>query len=309
MDVLSPRIEQLRLRDLLMLEHIAASASLRVVAQQLHVTQPAVTQALRSLERAFGVALVQRGERGQRGGGLTPAGEAALHRMRVARQELLAAQRAALTPDVALLRLGVLPLTMYGLVPKALMRLRAARPDIHVTLHEDTLARLWQRLDDGQLDAVVGRVPMRDELSQLPTGVDLQRVGSDRLVFVAGVRHLLANLKRLPLTQLVDKAWVLPQPSAFTRQVFDHLFVGAGLTPPAPVITSMSFHSNLNLIADCADLLTIAPASAAHKHAASLGLKTLPTPKQLQASDVVLAYRRSARASPHMGALIAAFAE
>ena len=61
--------------------------------------------------------------------------------------------------------------------------------------------------------------------------------------------------------------------------------------------------------ADCADLLTIAPASAAHKHAASLGLKTLPTPKQLQASDVVLAYRRSARASPHMGALIAAFAE
>lgn len=228
--------------------------------------------------------------------------------MRVARQELLAAQRAALTPDVAWLRFGVLPLAMYGVVPKALTRLRTARPDIRVTLLEDTVARLWQRLDEGLLDAVASRVPVRNELSQLPIGVDFQRVGSDRLVFVAGARHPLADLRRLPLARLVDQAWVLPQPSAFTRQVFDDMFVGAGLTPPEPVITSMSFHSNLNLIADCPDLLTIAPASAVHKHTASLGLKALPTPTQLQASDVVLAYRRSARTSPHLGALITAFA-
>lgn len=307
MNALSSRIEQLRLRDLLMLEHIAASASMREVAQRLHVTQPAVTQALRGLEQAFGVRLVQRSERGQRGGGLTPAGEAALHRMRVARQELLAAQRAALTPDIAMLRLGVLPLTMYGLVPRAMTRLRAARADIRVTLLEDTVARLWQRLDEGQLDAVISRVPMRTELSQLPGGIDLQRVGSDRLVFVASTRHPLATLKRLPLARMVDQAWVLPHPEAYTRQVFDDLFLGAGLKPPEPVITSMSFHSNLNLVADCPDLLTVAPASAVNKHQTSLSLKTLPTPFLPQGSDVVLAFRRSARKLPHLDALIIAF--
>ena len=63
------RIEQLRLRDLLLLDQLEQTGSLRATAEHLHVTQPAVTQALQVLERAFGVALVQRGQRGQRRNG------------------------------------------------------------------------------------------------------------------------------------------------------------------------------------------------------------------------------------------------
>ena len=60
---LDARFAQLRLRDLMLLEHLAELGSLRAAAERLHVSQPAVTQALQGLEAAFGTALVERGRR------------------------------------------------------------------------------------------------------------------------------------------------------------------------------------------------------------------------------------------------------
>ena len=72
---MSHPLEQIRLRDLILLEHIQTLGTLRQAALALHVTQPAVTQMLKGLELAFGVALV---ERGRRGVSLNAAGQAAL---------------------------------------------------------------------------------------------------------------------------------------------------------------------------------------------------------------------------------------
>jgi len=127
------RIEQLRLRDLLLLEHIAQHGSLRKVAEALHVTQPAVTQALQGLEQAFGVELVDRGRRGVT---LTAAGEAALARLRVARREVTAAREAALAPQRPVLRLGSSPMAALDVMPNALARLRQSAPQVRVVLTE-----------------------------------------------------------------------------------------------------------------------------------------------------------------------------
>ena len=131
---LPPRFAQLRLRDLMLLEHVAATGSLTEVALLLHVTQSAVTQALQSLEAAFGRPLVARGQRGQRGVSLNPAGTAALVHLRVARHELEAALAAAADPDTPEVRIGALPLTLVRPLPDALARLRKRLPQVHVHL-------------------------------------------------------------------------------------------------------------------------------------------------------------------------------
>src|SRR5580765_1439279 len=92
---LPPRFAQLRLRDLMLLEHLDELGSLTAAAARMHVTQSAITQALQSLEEAFGRSLIVRGRRGQRGVALAPAGAAALMHLRVARHELEAALAAA----------------------------------------------------------------------------------------------------------------------------------------------------------------------------------------------------------------------
>jgi DNA-binding transcriptional LysR family regulator len=300
----SARIEQLRLRDLLLLDHLDQTGSLRVTAERLHVTQPAVTQALQVLEQAFGVALVQRGQRGQRGVSLTPAGQAALVRLRVARQELLAAHAAALAPQITTLRVGALPLAMFHVMPQALARLRVAMPEVHIELTESTVSGLWRALADGKVDAIVCRLPSPSEHESLAAGVVYRTVsvGTERLVFVAGRAHPLAAKRHLALELLARQAWVLPPTGAFTRMAFDQIFVRAGLKPPVAAISSFSFHSNLQL-AGASDLLTVAPESAVLTYGQALKLKIIPADWGEQNSGVVLAFRESSGGNPAVAAL------
>lgn len=62
----------MRLQHLQLLLTLAQTGSLRVPAQVLNVTQPALTKALKQLEEEFGTALVVRSPKGVR---LAPAGE------------------------------------------------------------------------------------------------------------------------------------------------------------------------------------------------------------------------------------------
>ncbi len=298
------RIEQLRLRDLLLLDQLEQTGSLRATAEHLHVTQPAVTQALQVLERAFGVALVQRGQRGQRGVSLTAAGHAALARLRVARQELLAAHAAALAPQITTLRVAALPVAMFNVLPQALARLRVAMPGVHVELTESTVSGVWQALADGLVDALVCRLPSPGEHRALPAGVVYRTVseGGAPLVFVAGQAHRLASRRPASLALLASQAWVLPPPGAFTRVVFDQMFVRAGLKPPVAAISSFSFYSNLQLAA-AGDLLTVAPEPAVRMFARALKLQIIPADWGAQDSGIVLAFRESSLGNPAVAAL------
>jgi DNA-binding transcriptional LysR family regulator len=298
------RIDRLRLRDLLLLDHLEQTGSLRATAERLHVTQPAVTQALQVLERAFGVALVLRGQRGQRGVSLTPAGQAALVRLRVAREELLAAHAAAQAPQITTLRVGALPLATFHVLPQALARLRVAMPDVHIELTESTVSGLWQALTDGKVDAIVCRLPSHSERETLPVGMVHRAVsvGTERLVFVAGQGHALAAKRRPPLALLARQAWVLPPAGAYTRAAFDQIFKRAGLKPPVAAISSFSFHSNLQLAA-ASDLLTVAPESAVRTYGQALKLKVIPADWGEQSSGIVLAFRESSRGYPAVAAL------
>src|SRR4029453_10557953 len=70
---------QLDLRDLRYFEAIAELGHLGRAAEQLHLTQPALTRCIRRLEETFGTELFQRVGRGIE---LTSAGEALLARAR-----------------------------------------------------------------------------------------------------------------------------------------------------------------------------------------------------------------------------------
>jgi DNA-binding transcriptional LysR family regulator len=303
---LDARYAQLRLRDLLLLEHIAELGSLRAAAERLHVTQSAVSQALAGLESAFGTTLVERGRRGQRGVRLTAAGVAAQARLRAARHELLAAREAARTPARVALRLGVLPLASLEMVPEALARLRTQLPGLEVNLVEGTVTVLWSLLARGEVDAVIGRMPVLTESNPMPPGIAHWRIGTERLVLCAARLHPVARRRAPDLAQLREYDWVAPPTGSLTRLAFDQLFVRAGLIPPRPVVTSLSFHANLHL-AGRAGLLAVAPELAVRSYTQSLDLKVLAAPWAESDADVVLACREAGLAQPAMAALLDCF--
>jgi DNA-binding transcriptional LysR family regulator len=300
---LPTRFAQLRLRDLMLLEHLDELGSLTGVAARLHVTQSAITQALHSLEQAFGRSLVARGRRGQRGVRLTPAGTAALIHLRVARHELEAALAAAADAGTLDLRIGALPLTLVQPLPDALARLRRRLPRVHVLLHEDTVPNLWRRMEAGEFDAIVCRLPELSEQPRLPEGVAHRAIGHETLVVVCGRGHPIAHRRKPPLKLLNQYDWVLPPEGSYTRLMIEQLFLRAGLAGPRAAVTSMSFHANLRLAAE-GSLLAVAPRSAALAVREVLGLSLFPMDWGRDGAAVTLAWREASLGNPALVALL-----
>lgn len=303
---LPPRFAQLRLRDLMLLEHVAESGSLTDVAARMHVTQSAVTQALQSVEAAFGMPLVARGRRGQRGVALNAAGTAALVHLRIARHELEAALAAATHPATLELRIGALPLTLVRPLPDALARLRKRLPQVRVHLSEDTVPHLWRRIEAGEFDAIVCRLPALSEQQRLPDGVAHRTVGHESLVLACGRSHPVARKRKPPLALLREYEWVLPPEGSYTRLAIEQLFLRAGLQGPRAAITSQSFHANLRLAAE-GSLLAVAPRSAALAERDALGLVLHPLEGSLPDTAVTLVWREASLANRALVELLECF--
>jgi DNA-binding transcriptional LysR family regulator len=303
---LPARFAQLRLRDLMLLEHLQERGSLTEVAARMHVTQSAITQALQSLEAAFGHSLVARGRRGQRGVALTPSGAAALLHLRIARHELEAALAAAGDPGTLDLRIGALPISLVRPLPDALARLRQRLPQVHVHLTEDTVPNLWRRIEAGEFDAIVCRLPALSEQPRLPVGVAHRAVGEESLVLVCGRAHPIARRRKPTLAQLTEHDWVLPPAGSYTRLAIEQLFLRAGLECPRAAVTSMSFHTNLRLAAG-GSLLAVTPRSAALAMRGALGLSVIALDWGREDTAVTLAWREASLANPALVALLECF--
>ena len=303
---LPARFAQLRLRDLMLLEHVEDLGSLTGTAERMHVTQSAITQALRSLEAGFGEPLVERGRRGQRGVRLTAAGRAALLHLRVAHSELEAALNAAASAETLGLRVGALPLALVQPLPEALARLRRRLPQVHVQLGEDTMPNLWRRLAGGEFDALVARLPALSEQPRLPAGVLHRNVGEESLVLVCGRAHPLARRRAPSLAALREHDWVLPPEGSYTRLTIDQAFLRAGLPGPRAAITSMNFHTNLRLVAD-GSLLAVAPRAAALAMRKTLDLAIFPIHWGREDPAITLVWRKASLGNPALVALLECF--
>ena len=135
---------------------VADTLNFARAAEQLHVTQPAVTQQIHALERELGVQLFLRTTRTVR---ITQEGLVFLDD---ARDIVMRARRATLrfhTPDSALIRIlsigcqSNLPLLR---IAPALETLARRFPDLHPRLQFIPYQHIFGLLEEGHLDAVLG---------------------------------------------------------------------------------------------------------------------------------------------------------
>ena len=138
-------------------------------AERLNISQPPLSRQIAMLERELGVKLFDRSARGVR---LTPSGAALLPRAQRLLQEaqtLVGGAGELARGEVAVLNLGFLAASAYGVLPSLLPSFRRARPGIRVTLSEATSDRQLASLMDGSLDAGILLPPVgRPSLAFLP---------------------------------------------------------------------------------------------------------------------------------------------
>jgi DNA-binding transcriptional LysR family regulator len=204
---------------------VASTGSVRAAAEQLVVTQPAVSSALAAVRKQVGVALVARDGRGLR---LTPAGEALAERARAALallDEAVAAARGEADPDRGRLRLAAVTTAGEHLAPPLLASFLAGHPEVAVSLEVGNRRRVADLLSHHEVDLVIGGRP--------PPGAETLAVRANRLVVVAapGARRRRPAARAVSRDELAGATWLLREPGSGTRATAEALLDALDIAP------------------------------------------------------------------------------
>ncbi|BCX68245.1 LysR family transcriptional regulator [Pseudomonas izuensis] len=244
---------RLRLNHLQTLVSLAETGSVSEAARVTFTTQPALSKWLKELEESVGTPLFERHARGLKP---TPQGLMLLrHAQRVLSEMDRAQQNLAAMLEGSSYRvsIGASPASAPNLVPAAIMQFLHLHPNAQVELQENTMDVLLERLEQGQLDLVVGRFDnfaprqsLRSELLYQETMRVICRPG-----------HPLTHQRVIDWTDLQAHDWIMWPVGTPIRSKLDTALTSAGQRPLAYRIESSSLIANLWML-QLSDMLSIA---------------------------------------------------
>jgi len=203
------------------------------VAVSLGISQPAVSAALKVLEKGAGMALFQRTPKGMMP---TPAGREIAPFISRALNEIrhipadLAAQQGVLTGTV---HVGALPLCRSSLLPRAITLLVTRYPGVKVVTNESVFSALVSELRAGDIDFILGALRQNDTVAD----VQNQVLFDEELILLARPQHPLAGRALTP-DDLKQTQWILPRENSPARHLLDRAFTALGMSAPQPVVES-----------------------------------------------------------------------
>jgi DNA-binding transcriptional LysR family regulator len=191
---------------------LAAELNFGRAAVGLHVTQPALSQQIRQLERAVGVALVDRSLRAIR---LTRAGEAFLPECVAtleAADKAIRIARNAESADSGIVRLGFAGALSIDAVSVLARSVRQRHPGIELVITAShSSAEVMDLLAAGKLD--IGFTA----LQRVVPGLNSRAVGDDPVGALVSTDHPLAKAGEIALADLSEETFVLTSPAAGLR--------------------------------------------------------------------------------------------
>lgn len=184
--------------------HIVETGSMTAATQRAHLTQPAISRAVKRLEDDLGAALFRKEGRGV---ALTAAGRALVPR---ARSLLASHQQVALEVSRTAergywdVRLGCVDSVAAFLLPPMLAKLNRAFPELVLRLRTGRTAALLSRLRSGELDVAIvahsGAIEGLESVRLVP--YRLQYYGrTERFAQLANVRTV-DELRPFPLVEI-----------------------------------------------------------------------------------------------------------
>lgn len=292
---------RLSLRDLHVFTTVVQRGSMAKAAQQLGVSQPAVSEVIADLEHALGVRLLDRSTRGVEP---TIYGDALLKRSVAAFDELKQGVRdiAFLSdPTVGELRIGCTESLSTTILPLIIARYSRQYPGVAIYF-DDVTARATEALGPGlrerKYDCVLQRImtPLRGEQS---TGdLKAEVLFDDELVIAAGSNSRWARRRSIDLAELIDEPWILPPAGAWYHDlVVAKLFRARGLGVPKASLVTHSVSFRARMLSEGPYITTFAN-SVIRLNADRYALKILPVAFPSQPSPAGILTLRNRTLSP-----------
>lgn len=202
---------------------VAQHKSFSGAAQELFLSQPAVSQSVRQMEEQLGMQLFVRSSKKVE---LTPQGSilyeyasSALGLLESAEQQLSGLQ----TLGAGQLRLGAGDITARHLLLPALERFHQLYPKVHLSIFNRTSASSLELLHAGRIDAAFVNLPIEDDRITVHWESPVQDI------FVAGQRFVELKDKPLTARQLARLPLIMLEHKANSRVYVQRFFLRQGV--------------------------------------------------------------------------------
>ncbi len=205
------------IRQLQVFNAVAKHLSYTRAAEELHLTQPAVSMQIKQLEKSADLPLFEQiGKKIY----LTEAGQVVLDHA----QSILA-KLGSIRNDIEQLkgidggRLRVcIASTVNYFATRLISKFSQAHPNVQISLDVTNRQDLLKQLETNEPDLVLmGRPPSSADLSS-------QAFMNNPLVIIANPHHPLAGKKKIPITKLNNERFVLRESGSGTRGAMETMF-------------------------------------------------------------------------------------
>ena len=211
--------------DLKQLEYFLAvsnNKSFTRAAEQLYVSQPSVTTAIKKLEDELGLLLF---DRNKKQAILTSEGEIFYqHAGTVMKDISKAAQKAAELKNLSsgIIRIGISPLTSLAVSSFLLAKFHNMYPTLKFCFTEASSGELRLKLSKGQIDLAF--LPLLPDALDLEQDLEFAPVSNERLAVYLPSFHLLAGRQQVTSKDLKQELFLLPREDCGYRPIIDQLF-------------------------------------------------------------------------------------
>ena len=285
----SPSVRQLRaFRAVYQLRKLSAAA------EQLSLTQSAVSVLIRQLEDGLGTRLFDRTTRSLRPTAAATEALATVERILRDLDSLGTGLRELGTLRRGRVSLAITPTLAEILLPPVVQRFAAEHPGIHVVVDDCSPDQFVSRIVGEQVDFGVG-TPER-----AAADVDTRKLATDTLSLVCRPDHPLARRRALAWSDLQGHAIVTVRPGYGIRPMIDNAAAQAGVV--LDVVNEVAFFSTALWMTQCglgASIMPSAYARAAREPA--LVVRQLARP--VVSRDIAIVTKRGRSLSPAAQAL------
>jgi DNA-binding transcriptional LysR family regulator len=214
----------LTFRQLQVFESVARQQSFTRAAQELHLSQPAVSMQIKQLESAVGLPLFEQlGKQIH----ITEAGGVMRHFSRRIAGDLREAEEAIEELkgiEGGRLRIAVATTVNY-FAARLLSRFCKQYPGVRVSLDVTNRETVLHQLAENTADIVL--------MGQPPDGLDVEAEPfmDNPLVVIAAPDHPLISRRRVPLSALAQETFLIREPGSGTRSAMERFFAAKGIAP------------------------------------------------------------------------------
>ncbi len=277
----------LKYKHLVLLETLARTNNMHLAADQMNLSQPAVSKMLKEIENLLGFAVFDRLPRSM------PVTALGQHVIQYAQRVLNDAKH--FVEDIEMMRQGGHGFLKIGgifaatavIIPNSIIEIKKKWPLLSIDVVEQTSDHLMEMLSEHTLDLAIGRLTQVTQHQFF----DFQPLGPEPFCIVVNSQHPCAKKTFCHLEELMKWPWVLYPKGTPIRERMEGAFTRAQVKVPLNTINTMSMQTFIQIL-HSAPMIAMLPEAMVSQQVKDGKLSILKTDLVLDAQDYGILTRK-----------------